>query len=59
MLTMATNIFNVFDFGLTGVFLFIDSIVYLVVAQLFNSFTFLASQELIQQNLYQEIAERI
>ena len=53
------KIFNVFDFGLTGVFLFIDSIVYWVIAQLFNSFTFLASEELIQQHLYKEIADRV
>ncbi len=50
---------EIFDYGLTGVCLFIDSVVYWVIAKLFDSFTYLASAELIQADVYQEMADRI
>lgn len=54
------KIFNVFDFGLTGVFLFIDSIIYSVIGKLFDSFVFLADAEALFQNTaYDEIVKRI
>lgn len=51
--------FDSFDFGLTGVFLFIDGIVYWFISKLFGVFTSLASAEFIQQEVYNELAGRI
>ncbi len=52
------NPFNVFDFGLTGVFLFIDSIVYWFVAQLFKLFVAVAGVSL-PIDVYQKIASNM
>ncbi len=52
------NPFNVFDFGLTGVFLFIDSIVYWVVAQLFKLYVAIAGVSLPFDD-YQKIASNM
>ncbi len=52
------NPFNVFDFGLTGVFLFIDSIVYWLVAQLFKLFVAVAGVSL-PVDVYQKIASNM
>ncbi len=52
------NPFNVFDFGLTGVFLFIDSIVYWLVAQLFKLYVAIAGVSL-PFDVYQKIASNM
>ena len=59
MLTMATNIFNVFEYGLTGIFLFIDGIVYWFISKLFNVFYSLATGEFIDPLLFDNLAGRI
>ena len=63
MLTLVSsfkvNPFNVFEFGLTGVFLFIDGIVYWFVSQLFKIFNSLASFEIVDQGVYNALAQRI
>lgn len=57
MLTLV-NIFNVFKYGLTGVFLFIDGIVYWAISKLFALYEALAKVEFITQGDYQEIANK-
>lgn len=52
------NPFNVFEYGLTGVFLFIDGIVYWCVSKLFSLFVALAGAEIITSDMYAEIVQR-
>lgn len=63
MFILATNIvdkaLDIFDYGLTGVLLFIDGIIYWFVSKLFSVFTSLASNEFISASVYAEIAERV
>lgn len=58
MLTMNV-IFDAFEYGLTGVLLFIDGIVYWFISKLFGLFTSLASNEFITNEVYVEMAKRI
>lgn len=57
MLTLV-NIFNVFKYGLTGVFLFIDGLVYWAISKLFALYEALAKVEFITQEDYQGIANK-
>lgn len=54
MLTLNV-IFDAFDYGLTGVLLFIDSIVYWLVSKLFGVFSFLANPMSINELFYTDI----
>lgn len=58
MLTLNV-IFDAFEYGLTGVLLFIDGIVYWFISKLFGLFTSLASNEFITNDVYIEMAKRI
>lgn len=53
------NKFLSFDFGLTGVFLFIDGMVYWVISQLFGIFNSLAKAEIVSSTVYNDLAEKI
>lgn len=55
---MNGNIFNVFSYGLTGVFLFLDCIVYWAVGKLFSLYTAIAGLELITSDMYNEIIQK-
>lgn len=57
MLTL--NILDAFDFGLTGVLLFLDAIVYWTIGQLFKLFTSLANLDFLPPNVYSDIVGRI
>ncbi len=55
---IASNPFNVFKFGLTGVFLFLDGIVYWVISKLFALYESLAGAEIITQDIYNDIVDK-
>lgn len=57
MLTMV-NIFNVFKYGLTGLLLFIDSLVYWLLSVLFGLYEALAKVDFINAGDYENIASR-
>ena len=52
---IAANPFNVFKFGLTGVFLFLDGLVYWLISVLFALYEALAGAEIVNQSTYQSI----
>ena len=58
MLT-AASFFNVFKYGLTGVFLLIDGIIYWFISILFGLFETLASARIFTQSMYQDFTDRI
>lgn len=58
MLTAFIDFIDLFKYGLTGVFLFLDSIVYWLVSKLFSLYEVLAGAEIITQDTYQEIANK-
>lgn len=58
MLTMMINIFNVFKYGLTGLFLFLDALTYWLVSTLFSLYEELAAVRFITQGDYQQIVAR-
>lgn len=57
MLTLNV-IFDALDYGVTGLFLLIDGIVYWAISKLFGVFYSLASNEFISSEIYTQIAEK-
>ena len=51
--------FNVFSYGFTGLFLFIDAIIYWFISILFGLFETLASARIFTQSMYQDFANKI
>ncbi len=58
MLISSINHFNVFRFGLTGVFLFLDGIIYWAVSKLFALFEALAKVQILTEADYNQIVEK-
>lgn len=52
------NPFNVFVYGLTGVFLFLDGVMYWCVSKLFSLYVALAGAEIITSEMYNDIVQK-